>query len=49
MVSRYVILVAAGVVGLRFNPPVTTTLRWVTIILLAAFAVPLTLQRMTWS
>jgi len=39
MVMSYVILVAAGVVGLRFNPPATVTLRWVVIILLAAIAV----------
>jgi signal transduction histidine kinase len=39
MVSSYVILVAAGVVGLRFNPPATVTLRWIIVILLAAIAV----------
>jgi signal transduction histidine kinase len=38
MVSSYVILVAAGIVGLRFNPPATATLRWVIVILLAAIA-----------
>ncbi len=38
-VMSYVILVAAGVVGLRFDPPNTTTLRWVVVILLAAIAV----------
>jgi len=39
MVMSYVVLVAAGVVGLRFDPPATITLRWVVIILLAAIAV----------
>lgn len=38
LVTSYVILVAAGVVGLRFNPPATVTLRWVAIILLAVIA-----------
>lgn len=38
LVTSYVILVAAGVVGLRFNPPATVTLRWVAVILLAAIA-----------
>ncbi len=37
-ITSYVILVAAGVVGLRFNPPATVTLRWVVVILLAALA-----------
>jgi signal transduction histidine kinase len=37
-VTSYAILVAAGVVGLRFNPPATATLRWAIIILLAAVA-----------
>ncbi|MFN2218313.1 MAG: hypothetical protein ACK2UA_06885, partial [Anaerolineae bacterium] len=39
MVMSYVILVAAGVVGLRFDPPSTIALRWVVVILLAAIAV----------
>jgi signal transduction histidine kinase len=39
MVTSYVVLVAAGVVGLRFNPPDSLTLRWVIVILLAAIAV----------
>jgi signal transduction histidine kinase len=34
----YVILVAAGVVGFRFDPPATVTLRWLVIILLVAIA-----------
>jgi signal transduction histidine kinase len=38
-VASYVILVAAGVVGLRFDPPATVTLRWLVIILLAGIAV----------
>lgn len=38
-VMSYAILVAAGVVGLRFNPPASVTLRWVILILLAALAV----------
>ncbi|UCC64899.1 MAG: sensor histidine kinase [Anaerolineae bacterium] len=38
LVTSYVILVAAGVVGLKFNPPATVTLRWVAVILLAAIA-----------
>ncbi len=38
LVASYVILVAAGIVGLRFDPPSTTTLRWVIIILLASIA-----------
>jgi signal transduction histidine kinase len=38
-VASYVILVAAGVVGLRFDPPATVVLRWVVVILLAAIAV----------
>ncbi len=39
IVTSYVVLVAAGIVGLRFDPPATVTLRWVVIILLAAIAV----------
>jgi len=39
MVTSYVILVAAGVVGLRFHSPATVTLRWVVVILLAAIAI----------
>ncbi|MFN2169315.1 MAG: hypothetical protein ACK2U9_24035, partial [Anaerolineae bacterium] len=39
MVMSYVILVAAGFVGLRFDPPSTIALRWVVVILLAAIAV----------
>jgi signal transduction histidine kinase len=39
MVMSYVILVAAGFVGLRFEPPPTITLRWAVVILLAAIAV----------
>jgi signal transduction histidine kinase len=39
LVTSYVILVAAGVVGLRFNPPAAVTLRWVIVILLAAIAI----------
>jgi signal transduction histidine kinase len=38
-ITTYVILVAAGVVGLRFDAPATATLRWVIVILLAAIAV----------
>jgi signal transduction histidine kinase len=38
MAVSYVVLVAAGVVGLRFNPPATATLRWVIVILLVAIA-----------
>jgi signal transduction histidine kinase len=38
MVMSYVILVAAGFVGLRFDPPPTIALRWVVIILLVAIA-----------
>jgi signal transduction histidine kinase len=38
-VMSYFILVAAGVVGLRFNPPASATVRWAVIILLAAIAV----------
>ena len=38
-VVGYVVLVAAGVVGLRFGPPATVTLRWVVVILLVAIAV----------
>jgi signal transduction histidine kinase len=37
--AGYVILVAAGVVGLRFNPPASAALRWAIVILLAAIAV----------
>jgi signal transduction histidine kinase len=39
MVMSYVILVAAGFVGLRFDPPTTIALRGVVVILLAAVAV----------
>lgn len=39
LVTSYVVLVAAGFVGLRFNPPATVTLRWVVVILLAAIAI----------
>jgi signal transduction histidine kinase len=39
LITSYVVLVAAGVVGLRFNPPVTTATRWVIVILLAAIAI----------
>jgi signal transduction histidine kinase len=39
LVASYVILVAAGIVGLRFSPPATVTLRWAVVILLAAIAV----------
>ena len=39
LVTSYVILVAAGIVGLRFNAPETAVLRWVCIILLVAIAV----------
>ncbi len=39
MVMSYAILVAAGVVGLRFDPPPTIALRWVVVILLAVVAV----------
>ncbi len=39
MVTSYVILVAAGVVGLRFNAPATVTQRWVVVLLLAVIAV----------
>ncbi|MFN2185305.1 MAG: sensor histidine kinase [Anaerolineae bacterium] len=39
MVMSYVILVAAGVVGLRFDPPSIIALRWVVVILLAAIAI----------
>jgi signal transduction histidine kinase len=38
-IASYVILVAAGVVGLRFEPPATIALRWTVVILLAAIAV----------
>jgi signal transduction histidine kinase len=38
LVTSYVILVAAGVVGLRFNAPATVALRWVVVILLLAIA-----------
>ena len=39
VITSYVILVAAGVVGLRFDPPASVTLRWAIVILLAAIAV----------
>jgi signal transduction histidine kinase len=39
LVTSYVLLVAAGLVGLRFAPPATVTLRWVVVILLAAIAI----------
>ena len=39
VLASYVILVAAGVVGLRFNPPANVALRWSIVILLAAIAV----------
>jgi signal transduction histidine kinase len=39
LTAGYVLLVAAAVVGLRFNPPATAALRWVILILLAALAV----------
>jgi signal transduction histidine kinase len=39
MVMSYAILVAAGFVGLRFDPPPTIALRWVVVILLAAVSV----------
>jgi len=39
LVASYVILVAAGVVGLKFNPPATVTLRLVVVILLVAIAI----------
>lgn len=39
LITSYVILVAAGIVGLRFNPPATAALRWVIVLLLAAIAV----------
>jgi len=45
-IASYVILIAAGVVGLRFNPPATVTLRWAVLILLAALAV--VQARMPW-
>jgi signal transduction histidine kinase len=38
MVTSYVILIAAGVVGLRFDPPTTAVLRWLIVIILAAIA-----------
>jgi signal transduction histidine kinase len=38
-ITSYVILVAAGVVGLRFDPPATVTLRWAVVILLVTIAV----------
>jgi len=37
--GTYVILVAAGFVGLRFNPPATATVGWVVVILLAFIAI----------
>ena len=39
MVMSYAILLAAGFVGLRFDPPTTIALCWVVVILLAAVAV----------
>ena len=39
VVTSYVILIAAGVVGLRFDPPANPTIRWAIVILLAAIAV----------
>jgi signal transduction histidine kinase len=39
VVTSYVLLVAAGVVGLRFQPPPSTALRWLVVILLAAVAI----------
>jgi signal transduction histidine kinase len=39
LVTSYVILVAAGIVGLRFDPPATVTLRWLVVILLGAIAI----------
>jgi signal transduction histidine kinase len=39
MVMSYAILVAAGVVGLRFDPPSAIALRWVVVILLVAIAI----------
>ena len=39
LAASYVILVAAGVVGLRFNTPTTVTLRWVVVILLVTIAI----------
>ncbi|MGD2040782.1 MAG: sensor histidine kinase [Anaerolineae bacterium] len=38
LLASYVILVAAGVVGLRFRPPTTVALRWTVVILLGAIA-----------
>jgi signal transduction histidine kinase len=38
LLASYVILVAAGVVGLRFQPPTTVALRWTVVILLGAIA-----------
>jgi signal transduction histidine kinase len=38
-ITSYVILVAAGVVGLRFDPPGTALERWIVVILLAAIAI----------
>jgi signal transduction histidine kinase len=38
VITSYAILVAAGVVGLRFDPPATVALRWLIVILLAAIA-----------
>jgi signal transduction histidine kinase len=45
MVSSYVILAAAGIIGLRFDPPASITLRWVIVILLALIAVLQALMR----
>ncbi|MFZ5917655.1 MAG: sensor histidine kinase [Chloroflexota bacterium] len=39
MAASYVLLIAAGVVGLRFEPPATVALRWLVVILLALIAV----------
>jgi len=39
LITSYVILVGAGIVGLRFDPPDTVVLRWVIVLFLAAIAV----------
>ncbi len=39
MVASYVLLLAAGVVGLRFDPPANSALRWLVVILLATVAI----------
>ncbi len=44
LVTSYVVLVAAGVVGLRFDPPATAGLRLVIVSLLAAIAILQLLQ-----